>query len=341
MKSRNVICVEERETPGPREGEALVKVMACGLCGTDVHIFHGDKGAADNPFPIVLGHEFSGVVEEINVGGGVRPHVAIGDRVCVDPNVLCGRCEFCLGGIGHFCEGMTGIGTTVDGGFAEYCAVPLTQLYKIADDCTYGRAALAEPLSCCLHGIDGCDIRAGENAVVIGGGLIGLIMLQLARMRGAASVCLIEPVAEKRALAESLGADLTIDPFTRDAAQELWKNGIRRVSTVIECVGSVKTVEQAISLAGKKSVVMLFGLTKPEDSLSVKPFDFFKREITLRSSFINPYTMKRAVDLINGGKLELDSLISARLPLDGLGDALGNPDIRKSGKILITPWGGA
>lgn len=141
--------------PTPKTGEVLLKVKACGICGTDVHIYHGDEGAAATPAGTVLGHEFAGIVEA--VGEGVTS-VKVGDRVCVDPNKLCNECPYCKAGIGHFCEHMIGIGTTIHGGFAEYCAVPQSQVYKIADTTTYEMAAMTEPVACCVHGIDLCEI---------------------------------------------------------------------------------------------------------------------------------------------------------------------------------------
>lgn len=197
--------IENIKKPMPKPGEVLIKVMACGVCGTDVHIYHGDEGAASTPPQTVLGHEFAGVVE--TVGEGVTA-VKAGDRVCVDPNKLCNECYYCKNGIGHFCEDMIGIGTTVNGGFSEYCVVPQSQVYKIAESTAFGAAAMAEPVACCIHGIDMCEISCGATVAVIGGGMIGMIMLQLAKISGAGRVIMIEPVAEKREIAKKLGADI-------------------------------------------------------------------------------------------------------------------------------------
>lgn len=182
---KNDLRIEEIEKPEVKPGEVLIKVMACGICGTDVHIFNGDEGAAKTPPHTVLGHEFSGVVE--SVGEGVSD-IKVGDRVCVDPNKLCNECYYCKSGIGHFCENMIGIGTTVNGGFSQYCAVPQSQVYKIADTTSFEQAAMAEPVACCVHGIDMCNISCGDTVAVIGGGMIGMIMLQLAKISGAESL---------------------------------------------------------------------------------------------------------------------------------------------------------
>ncbi|MDL2234491.1 zinc-dependent alcohol dehydrogenase family protein [Ruminococcaceae bacterium OttesenSCG-928-L11] len=327
------IRIEEHPVPVPGPGEALIRVKACGVCGTDVHIYEGDKGAADTTPPTILGHEFAGVVE--SVGPGVTEFQA-GDRVCVDPNQLCGTCYYCKSGIGHYCTGMTGIGTTTNGGFAEYCAVPVSQLYRLADHTTFAQGAMTEPLACCLHGIDLCEIKPGATVAVIGGGMIGLLMLQLAGLSGAATRILIEPVAAKRATGAALGADLCIDPFQENPAEVLAKNGIHRVDTVIECAGLPSTVAQAIDIAGNYSVVMLFGLTKPDDTVAIKPFTLFQKEITLKASFINPYTQQRALNLINAGRVDVTSMVCDPVGLDKLPAVLSDPALRAKGKYIVT-----
>lgn len=324
--------IEEKEMPKVFERDVLIKVKACGICGTDMHIFDGDEGCAPTPKGTVLGHEFAG--EVVAVGEKVTK-VKPGDMVCVDPNKLCNECDFCLSGIGHFCESMIGIGTTVDGGFAEYCVVPQSQVYKFSG-IEYEKAAMTEPIACCLHGIDMCDINAGDTVCIIGGGMIGLLMLQLAKLKGASKLILAEPIAEKREAALRLGADITVNPLEENLADVLKSKGIERVSTVIECVGKPSTIEQAISVAGKKSTVMMFGLTKPADTISVKPFEIFKKEIVLKSSFINPYTQKRALSLIESGKIDVSSMVYKKASLDELPGILADKKYRALGKFIIT-----
>ena len=326
--------VEEAVKPVAAKGEILIKVRACGVCGTDVHIFSGDEGAAKTTPPVILGHEFSGEVEE--TGEGVVDFRK-GDRVCVDPNVLCGECFYCKSALGHFCEHMQGIGTTVNGGFAQYVAVPAKQAYKLADGTSFGEGAMTEPVACCLHGIDMCNIRPGDDVAVIGGGMIGLIMLQLARLKGAARVVLIEPVSQKRETALKLGAFMTVDPVKEDAKAAIARAGIKRLSCVIECVGLVSTIEQAIDIAGKAAIVMMFGLTKPEAELKVKPFTVFQKEIVLKSSFINPYTQGRALNLINSKALDVSSMVAEVVPLEKLSAVLSDASLRAKGKFIVRP----
>lgn len=326
--------IEEVQKPVPNADEVLIKVMACGICGTDVHIFCGDSGCFPTPPGTTLGHEFSGIIEE--VGENVK-EFKTGDRVCVDPNKMCGECYYCKSGIGHFCEEMIGIGTSVDGGFAQYCVVPKSQVYKIADTTSYEAAAMTEPVACCVHGIDMCDISAGDTVAVIGGGMIGMIMLQLAKISGAGKLIMIEPVDAKRKIAKNLGADICIDPITEDVKDVLKDNGVDRISCVIECVGKTSTIEQAIDIAGKKSAVMMFGLTAPEDVISVKPFEVFQKEVVLKASFINPYTQKRALELIDSEKIDVTSIVYAVEGLEKLPKILSDTSLRSKGKFIINP----
>ena len=332
--NKNDLRVTEIEKPTPKADEVLIKVMACGICGTDVHIFCGDEGCFPTPPGTVLGHEFSGIAEA--VGENVK-NIKPGDRVCVDPNKLCNECYYCKSGIGHFCEEMTGIGTGVNGGFAQYCVVPQSQVYKIADTTSYEAAAMTEPVACCVHGIDMCNISCGDTVAVIGGGMIGMIMLQLAKLSGAGKLIMIEPVIEKHETAKKLGADICIDPINTDIKAVLAQNNIDRISCVIECVGKPQTMETAISIAGKSSTVMMFGLTAPEETITVKPFEIFKKEIVLKASFINPYTQKRALELIDNGKIDVTSVVYACESLEKLPEILSDAKLRSKGKFIINP----
>ena len=232
---------------------------------------------------------------------------------------------------------MIGYGTTVNGGFAEYCAVNARQVYRLGEHTTFEQGAMTEPVACCLHGIDMCEIKPGHQVVVIGGGMIGLIMMQLAKLAGATKIALLEPVEEKRRMANKLGADVCIDPTREDVKARLSDAGFTWVNTVIECVGKPSTIEQAIDLAGNKAVVMMFGLTKPDETISVKPFEIFQKELELKSSYINPYTQRRALDLIDTGRLDVSSMVYSACGLSELEDVLSKPEKRAMGKYIISP----
>lgn len=330
---KNDIRVEEVKQPVPGPGEVVIKVKACGVCGTDMHIYEGAEGAATCNPPTILGHEFSGVVSET---GPDVTDLKVGDRVCIDPNDTCGRCYYCKIGKAHFCENMVGIGTTTDGGFAEYCVVREKQAYRFGSHLSFEEAAMAEPVACCLHGMDLTQVKPGQTVMIIGGGTIGLIMLQLAKLSGASTLIVLEPVASKRELAKKLGADVAVDPLSQDVKEVLNSYSIKSVDATIECVGLKSTMEDAIRYVSKGGTAMLFGLTNPSCEIPLKPFDVFRREITIKSSFINPYTQARAVSLIESGKINVNELITDRLNLKDITKVFGQ-DFKTSGKIVINP----
>lgn len=323
--------VEEVPDKKITEHEVLIQVKYCGVCGSDIHIFNGEGGFKAVTPPLIPGHEFSGVVA---AAGSAVTSVKVGDRVCGDPNDMCGECYFCKNGKQHFCLNSIGFGTTVDGGFAEYVVMPEKQVYKIPDHLSFLEAAMAEPLSCCLHGLDLCEIQAGDTVLVMGGGPIGMIMLQLAKNAGAAQVILSEPVQEKRELALKLGADKAINPLEEDVMAVL-NESCPNVDKVIECVGSLKTQADAIKLAGKCATVMFFGMAAPGDSFPIQPDDIFKKELKITSSFINPYTFARAVSVLAAGRLDVKSIITTIVPLQDTLEVLTNPELRRSGKAVI------
>ena len=323
--------VEEVPVRKLKDNEVKIQVKYCGICGTDIHIFHGDGGCCDVTPPLVPGHEFSGVVAE--VGAGVKT-VKVGDRVTGDPNDMCGECYFCKNGMQHFCKNNIGIGTTVDGGFAEYVIMREKQVYKVSDDLSFIEAAMAEPISCCLHGIDLCNIKAGDTVLVIGGGPIGMIMMQLAKNAGASKVIMSEPVEEKREQALKLGATKTIDPLHEDVEAVLAEY-CENVNVVIECVGNVHTQADAVRFAGRGATIMYFGLAAPEESFPIRPDDIFKKELHITSSYINPYSFERAIQILESGTVELESLITNVVPLDNIADVFTKPEYRRTGKVMI------
>ena len=326
--------VKEVNIRKPGRNEVTIQIKACGVCGTDLHIFSGAEGAAQCTPPTTLGHEFSGVITET---GEDVTEFQLGDRVCVDPNDMCGGCYYCKTGNAHFCENMIGIGTTTDGGFAEFCTVNKKQVYKMGDEMSFEEGAMAEPISCCLHGIDLTGIKAGDTVMIIGGGTIGQIMLQLARSCGASTLIMVEPIREKRELALKLGATIVMDPLHENVSEVLEQNAIKNIDATIECVGLKATMLDAIRYVGKGGTAMLFGLTDPDCQIPLAPFSLFKNEVTVKASFINPYTYQRAVAMLNAKKINVKDLITDRVALSDIQKVFTDDSYRKSGKIIIQP----
>ena len=328
------IRIKERQQGQIADDEILIRVKACGVCGTDVHIFQGEKGSAEVEPPVVLGHEFSGEVVEV---GGSCHRIRKGDRVAVDPNIYCGNCHFCQLGKVHLCENLQAIGVTRDGGFAQFAVVPEKQAYKVPSTVSFEAGALAEPIACCLHGIDLARVKPGSTVLIVGGGTIGLIMAQLARLSGASKIFLSEPLLEKRELAERLGVDETIDPNEQNVAEYISKATKFGVDLAIECVGKEETINSAIDSCARGGTALLFGLTEPDREISVKPFHLFKRELTIRSSFINPFSHQRAISLLSNGLIKVKPIIAGEYPIEELAEILSNSQLRERGKILIKP----
>ncbi|MET0748341.1 MAG: alcohol dehydrogenase catalytic domain-containing protein, partial [Rhizobium sp.] len=178
------LTVSEIAKPAPGPGELLVRIEACGICGTDRHILHGEFPSAP---PLTLGHEFSGIVETIGSDAeGFQP----GMRVTCDPNMSCGLCSQCRRGRVNLCERLQAIGIHRDGGFADYAILPASQAFALPLSLDPLHGAFCEPLACCLHGVDMAEIKTGASVVVLGGGVIGLLVVQLARLAGATRVVL-------------------------------------------------------------------------------------------------------------------------------------------------------
>jgi L-iditol 2-dehydrogenase len=316
------IRLEERDVPQPAPGEVLVRVQACGVCGTDLHVIGGRFPAR---FPVVAGHEYAG--EVVALGEGVTSLQA-GQRVAVDPNIQCGFCPPCRAGRVNLCRNLTALGIHRDGGFQEFCAVPERQAYPFPDSLSFEDAAMAEPVACCLRGIEQARLRIGDRVALVGAGWIGLIMLQLVRLSGASHVVVSEPVEAKRALAGELGADDVVDPAADGLAASAGEFDV-----VIECVGSAATMSQAVALAGEGTRVLFFGVAPPDVEIPVKPFDIYRREIEIVGSFTNPFTHQPALRLLASGRLDVGRLISHRFPLEKLPEAI---EVAESGRAIKT-----
>lgn len=322
---------KEDKAPGPRE--VKLRVRACGVCGTDIHIVHGSPGSAEAAPPVVLGHELSGEVTEVGREvEALRP----GDHISVDPNITCGHCFYCRKGNAHLCRDLTAVGVNYDGGFAEYARVPASHAYKAYGSASYGESALAEPLACCLHGIDRAGIRAGQTVAVVGAGAIGLMMVQLAFLQGASRVLVGEPVARRRELAEEFGAEAA-DPRGGGFLQWIRDCTAEGVDVAIEAAGRPEAMSLAIASARRGGTVLLFSVPELSAQLEVEPYQIFFRELTILGSFINPATQGRAVDLISRGKVQLEPLITHRFPLKEIGRAFETHGKPEAIKILVEP----
>jgi threonine dehydrogenase-like Zn-dependent dehydrogenase len=311
--------------------EVLIKVESCGLCGTDLHIVEGTSRSTP---PVVLGHEYAGFVTD----PGRNPKgIPEGTHVAVDPNIPCGRCPYCRRGLVHFCTGLRALGVDIDGGMAEYSIVPASQLYTIPRGMTAEESMFIEPVSCAVHGMDRAGIRTGDTVVILGGGTIGLVMLQIVRHGGASAVIVSEPVAHKRKIAADLGASLVIDPAGDTLQQAVMDTSGIGADVVIDCAGTPGTARTAIGLARRGGTVVFFGVCPIGETIPLEPNAVYFRELTIVGSYINPYTFPRAIVLLRGGIVRVAPLEVRAYPLEGVHDALASLRDGRALKNMIVP----
>ena len=314
------MSIEEVPRPVPGLRDLLVRVEACGICGSDRHMYRGEFPTAR---PVTLGHEFSGIVEE---AGAAVEGFRIGTRVTGDPNISCGHCTDCLAGRPNLCAGLSAIGVHRDGGFAEYVLVPAGQAVALPAALDPLHGAFCEPVACCLHAIDVARIPPGGSVVILGGGVIGLLMVELALQAGAGAVVLSTRQAPRRQLALLLGAHHAVDAGADPVAQ-IGAILPRGADVVIECAGVGATFRQSIQVARRGGTVVMFGVVPEGEQVAVSPFELLTKELRLESAWLNPLTHGRAAELIAGGALSLDRLITRSISLDEVPAAIaGAPD---------------
>ncbi len=336
LEATGKLFLREVEKPVPGPGDLLVRIEACGICGTDRHLFLGEFPS--HP-PVTLGHEFAGIIEAVGPDVvGFRP----GMRVTGDPNIACGGCEECRRGRVNLCRNLQAIGIHRDGGFADYVILPQKQAFALPPGLDPLHGAFCEPLACCLHGVDLANVRTGSSVIVLGGGVIGLLTVQLARLAGATRILLVTRNAGKRALAETLGATASFDPSAADAVSGIAGDGgllPGGADVVFECAGVAETMMQAPRLARRGGTAVILGVMPQGARIEIEPFDLLFREVNLVSSFLNPFTHQRAADLIATGAVKVEPLISRRVTLEQAPEAIANPAFGGEIRTLVLPAG--
>jgi len=322
------MIVEDVPRPVPGPHDLLVKVEACGICGSDRHMFRGEFPTAR---PVTLGHEFSGIVE---AAGAAVEGLRIGTRITGDPNISCGRCDDCLAGRPNLCAGLSAIGVHRDGGFAEYVLVPAGQAVALPPGLNPLHGAFCEPVSCCLHAIDVARIPPGGSVAILGGGVIGLPMVELARRAGAGTVVLSTRQAPRRALALELGAHHVVDAGA-DPVAAVRAILPRGADVVLECAGVAETFRQSVAMARRGGTVVLFGVVPEGEQVALSPFELLTKELRLESAWLNPLTHPRAAELIADGALSLDRLITRTISLDEVPAAIAGAPVFGEIKLVM------
>ncbi len=325
LSAVNALAIAEVEKPKPGFKECLIKVLACGICGTDRHIYHGEYPSAK---PVILGHEFGGVIEEV----GSNSKFKVGQVVSVDPNIVCGTCPDCVAERTAFCPDLTALGVNINGGLAEYVLTPDSQIYPVSDELNPLHLAFIEPLACSIRGLDLANLKGGEKVAVLGGGVIGLLVVQLAKLAGASEIVLITRQKFRRDVALKIGATRVIDPNSEDV-----NTVVTNMDVVFECAGAVETFKQAQNISRRGGSVIVLGLTASDVTLEVNPFNIVVNELRIQGSFLNPLTQGRAAELVESGKLNLDILISKVVDLAGVQAILDAPPAEGDIKYIACP----
>ena len=295
------LLVKEIDVPRAAADEVLIRVHACGICGTDIHILEGGFPGA---YPLVPGHEFSG--EVVAVGGDCR-RIRVSDRVAVEPNVPCNNCPECLRGEHHYCRNMIVPGVTRGGGFAEYVAVKEWGVFSIGG-LDYGRGALVEPLSCAIHAVERLAPRLGDRVLVMGAGPIGLLLGRLLKLYGVLHVDFLERLDERRATAAREGCGSVY--AATDAVPEKYYECVVDATGVSALVG--EAANRFVRVRGK---VLAFGVPKPDGEVRFDHFRVFRDEVQIIGSFTSLKNTIQAIDVMSGAGFEVDDIISDRISL--------------------------
>lgn len=328
------------EVPEPVCGaeEVLIRVEACGICGSDVHGYDGGSGRRIPP--VVMGHEAAGVIAA--VGAGVTGY-AVGDRVTFDSTVYCGRCEFCLRGEVNLCDDRQVLGVSCgeyrrNGAFAELVAVPARILYRLPEGFSMVEAAMLEAVSVALHGVRVSELKGGETVLVIGAGMIGLLTAQAARAAGCSPVLIADVDADRLRMAREVGVSETLQR-TGEAlvAEVLRRTGGRGVDVVLEAVGRAETVSAAVECARKGGTVTLIGNIEREVALPLQRV--VTRQVRLQGSCASAGEYAEAIRMIASGAISVEPLISAVAGLEEAADWFRRLHAREAGlvKVVVTP----
>jgi 2-desacetyl-2-hydroxyethyl bacteriochlorophyllide A dehydrogenase len=323
-----------RAVPEPGPGQVLIKIVSSSVCGSDLHIFKGKHPSA--ALPVTIGHELSGDV--IAIGDGVQA-VKVGDRVTVEPVIVCGKCEQCRHGNYGYCENISFTYRNGDGAMADYITVLEPYVYKLPDYLSYDAGALIEPFAVATHAVRRADIRLGEKVLVIGGGAIGILIAALCRRDGASEVAVVDysPVRLKKAL--EMGATTTINPRedgvdVESAVREL-TNGVGMDKT-FECVGVQDTFNQAMMTLRKNGLATIVGIFE-EQTIQIPVTRFITHEIRVQGS--QGYCWDFPVALEMSKEIKLEKLITHTFKFDELQQALETCLDRQSGaiKAIVKP----
>ncbi len=308
--------------PGPRD--VVIAVAGCGICGTDLHILEGEFAPT---LPVVPGHEFAG---EVVATGAEVNEVSVGDRVAVDPSLFCGECYYCRRGRGNLCERWGAIGVTASGGAAEFAVAPVANCVRLPDGIDTADAALIEPLSCAVRGFDVLQPRLADHYLIYGAGTMGLMMMELSKRAGAASVSVVDINPTRLETARLLGCTAAVT-----SADELERP--RGWDVVIDCTGVVAAIEDGLSRVAAGGTFQQFGVSAESAVAKFQPYRIYNKEIRIVGSMAVLHSFERAAELFAAGLLRPEVMISHRYGLDDYPRALEQFKAGVGRKLQVQP----
>jgi 2-desacetyl-2-hydroxyethyl bacteriochlorophyllide A dehydrogenase len=327
QKPHEMKLIEQNEPGSPGRGEVLVKIKRMGICGSDMHILHGENPFAK--YPRIIGHEIAG--EIVSTGdhvSGLNPE----DKVVIEPISSCGECYACKNGRPNVCTELKVMGVHVEGGAQEFIKVPLTQVHKVRDDLSWAEIVLVEPFTIGAQAVYRGEVQENDVVFVMGAGPIGLCCLQMAKLYGA-KVIISDINKDKLKFAEESGADFVINVGETDAEEEIRKytDGMG-ANVVIDAVGTPKTFEQAVQIASAAGRVVLLGFNANPSSIA--QLEITKKELNVCGSRLQTHRFQYVVDLFNERKLDLSGFVTHEYPVDKVEEAIelierAEPDTRK------------
>jgi len=305
IEAPNDLQVKKIDDPSPRAGEVVVKVDACGICGTDIHVLRGEF--APTRYPIVPGHEFSGEVVALGAGVG---NLKAGDFVAVDPSLFDGTCRQCRAGHFNLCENWNAIGVgSANGACAEFVAVPSANAFRLPRDIPRPWGALVEPLSCAVHGLDMIDAQVASQYLIYGAGTMGLLLAQLIRHSGASGIDMVETNPKRHELAKRLAADriaVSADELDRPQGWDV----------VIDATGAVPAIEDGLRRVARGGTFLMFGVARADATATFSPFRVYNDEIKIIGSMAVLHSFERALALLVKGVIDCEAMITAQFALD-------------------------
>lgn len=321
--------------PSPGDDEVVIRVHACGVCGTDLHIHEGEFSPR---FPLIPGHEFAG---EIAAVGSAVQGWQLGDRVVANCNRSCGDCFYCRRGQFLRCENLVAYGIQLDGGFAELLRVNARHVFALRS-LPWREAVMVEPTACAVHGVTVLDMKPGADVLMFGAGPTGQVLGQLLKRNGAASLTVAAPAGPKLDLAERLCADNVVAVDRNDP--EAHRRALRQISAngfdyVVEATGAPTMCAEAVRQARRGGEVLIYGVYPDGQTFQVNPFDVFRNEITIKGSFAQIDDFGRSLAYLESGQVKVGEIVSDEFALKDWDRALKNGWERRGIKSVMIPPG--